>query len=276
MQYGRTGISTYAQQVCWLPLESIALRGTCTGEQASDQSLTGLAESIRTNGLMKPITVQQTDRSRYTVISGNRRLLACRMLGMTHIDAVILWTSMDAGSARQLLDGLMTGRMHYLEQARALHILHTVYGMSREELGRTLGQTPGVIADRIRLNTLDLELQALLLEEHLPERVAYTLLRVPEHPTRLRIARQIVRQHLTPREVEALISSAVTRQTPQGTPGGRTIARIRDHRLYLNAIRSLVAQMKEAGVETAFTEQRKADRVELTIALSTRKRRCRM
>lgn len=274
MQYGSSGVSAYAQQICWLPMACISPRATCTLGQENEQTLAGLAESIRMSGLLKPITVERIENGRYVVVSGNRRLLACRMLGMTHIDAMILWSDEETGSAQQLLEGILSGRMHYLTQARALHTLNTVYGLTREELGRTLGQSPLVISERIRLTAFEPELQALLIEERIPERMAQTLLRLPDHAARMRIVRQMIQQQLTPREVEALVSSAASRLPAPPLPGGRTITRIRDHRLYLNALHDIIAQMQEAGVETSVTEEQKADRIEITLAMSTRKRRC--
>ena len=87
------------------------------------------------------------------------------------------------------------------------------------------------------------------------------------------IARKAAAQHLAVREVEALIGSAMNRLPVPPMPGGRTIYRMRDYRLYLNAVRSIVAQMKEAGVESSVQEHQAADHVDITLSISTRRRR---
>ena len=237
-------------------------------------SLTELAESIRLRGLTKPITVQRVGHGRYTVISGNRRLMACRMLGMTHIDAVVLWPGPDTQTAQQLMDALLSGRLHYLEQAHALQALSVNYGCNREELARALGTTAAAVSARIHLIALDGELQVFLMEEGVPERVAQALLRLPDQEARMLIARKAAAQKLSVREVEALVSSAMNRLPVPPMPGGRTIYRMRDYRLYLNAVRSIIAQMKEAGVDARAEEHQSADRVEVTLSISTRRRRC--
>ena len=263
----------HAQQVCWLPMDSISPRGTCQLVREDSVSLTELAGSIRLHGLMKPITVQRVGNGRYTVVSGNRRLMACRMLGMTHIDAVVLWPSPDTQNAQQLMEALLSGRLHYLEQAHALQALSVSYGYNREELARTLGTTAATVSARIHLVALDQALQVFLMEEGLPERIAQALLRLPDKQARMLIARKAAAQRLSVREVEALISSAMNRLPVPPLPGGRTIYRMRDHRLYLNAIRSIVAQMREAGVTVTADEHQLADRVEVTLSISTRRRR---
>ena len=273
MQYGSSGVPTHAQQVCWLPVDSISPRGTCQLGREDTASLTQLAGSIRMHGLMKPITVRRVGNGRYTVVSGNRRLMACRMLGMTHIDAVVLWPSPDTQNAQQLMESLLSGRLHYLEQAHALQALSMVYGLNREELARALGTTAAAISAQIHLTALDEELQVLLMEEGVPERIAQALLRLPDREARMLIARKAAAQRLSVREVEAMISSAMHRLPVPPMPGGRTIYRIRDYRLYLNAIRSIVAQMREAGVDAQTDERQGADRVEITLSISTRRRR---
>ena len=273
MQYGSSGVPVHSQQVCWLPMDTISPRGTCQLGREDSVSLSELAGSIRLHGLMKPITVQRVGHGRYTVISGNRRLMACRMLGMTHIDAVVLWPGPETQNAQQLMDSLLSGRLHYLEQAHALQALSVTYGYNREELARALGTTAAAISARIHLISLDGELQVFLMEEGVPERIAQALLRLPDREARMIIARKAAAQRLSVREVEALISSAVNRLPVPPMPGGRTIYRMRDYRLYLNAVRSIIAQMKEAGVEATAEEHQLADRVEVTLSISTRRRR---
>ena len=273
MQYGSSGVPVHAQQVCWLPVDSISPRGTCQLGREDSVSLAELAGSIRMHGLMRPITVQRVGNGRFAVVSGNRRLMACRMLGMTHIDAVVLWTSPLVQDAQQIMNALLSGRLHYLEQAHALQTLSVTYGCNREELARALGTTAATIAARIRLVALDEELQVFLMEEGVPERVAQALLKLPDKAARMLIARKAAAQRLSVREVEVMVSSAMNRLPVPPGPGGRTIYRMRDHRLYLNAIRSIVAQMKEAGVNASASEHQLADRVEITLSISTRRRR---
>lgn len=273
MQYGSPGAQRSMQQVCFLPVDRISPRQTCSISQEDASDLSALAESIRAGGLVRPITVQKTGDGRYAVVSGNRRLMACRMLGMTHVDAVVLWSGPAEMNAPQLLQSLLSGRLHYLEQARALQALNLLHGMRREEIAQSLGTSPAVITAMIHLTALDEELQVFLMEENVPERIAQALLRVPDREARMRIARQAARQRLSVRDVEAMVASALTRLPIREQSGGRTIRRMRDHRLYLNAIREIIAQMQEAGVEASVSERQAADRIELTLTMSTRRRR---
>lgn len=264
-----------ARQVCWLPLESITPRPSVGLEPTDGATLLELTESIRTHGVIEPITVQRIRGGRYRIISGNRRFMACRMAGLSHIDAVVLEDVAEDETATHLLEGLLDGRMHYLQQARAMHLLVTEHGFTREELARSLGCTAAGVSMKMQLSQLDEELQRYLVEQGLPERYARALARLPDRRARLCIARQAVREKLCVRDVELLVASAQARLPVPPLPGGKTIALVRDHRLYLNAIRNIVAQMQEAGIPATTAERTLGDSVEVVLRLPTRRRRAR-
>lgn len=262
-------------QVCWLPMERISPRPSVGLEPTDGTTLMELVDSIRLHGLVQPITVQATRSGRYVIVSGNRRFMACRMAGLSHIDAVVLEGVAPDLEAQPLLESILSGNLHYLEEADAMKRLLERHGFTRDELARSLGCTAASVAQRIRLAELDGELQAFLLEQGLPERYAHALVKLPHRRARMSIARQAVRERLCVRDVELLVASAQTRLPVPPLPGGRTITLVRDHRLYLNAIRSIVAQMQEAGIEATTAERTLDGSVEVVLHLPTRRRRAR-
>ena len=93
-----------------------------------------------------------------------------------------------------------------------------------------------------------------------------TLLALPDGAARFRIARQAAAQHLTVRETEALVARAQKR-LPVPPPARRVISLVRDHRLYLNAIKSVVAQMRETGMQADLTATEEGDWLEVRIRM---------
>lgn len=273
MKHGSRNTRECGEQVCWLPLEKITPRPSVGLEASDGMTLMELVESIRMHGLVCPITVQATRCGRYVIVSGNRRFMACRMAGLTHVDAVVLEGTAPDQAAQALVESVLSGRMHYLEDAFSLKRLMEQHGFTREELARLLGSTAAVIAQRIRLTELDEELQAYLVEEALPERYALALVKLPDRRARMSIARQAVREKLCVRDVELLVTSAQSRLPVPPVQGKKTIALMRDHRLYLNAIRSIVAQMQEAGIDATQDERMLGDSVEVVLRMPTRRRR---
>ncbi len=288
-----------------LPLERISPRPSLQRGQEY-ASLEALAESIRRYGLIRPVTVRRTGTGHYVVISGNRRLMACRMLGMTSIPVRIFADDARWQPAERLLDALLTRRMHYLEEAEALQALHDVHGIAWTELSRTLGLSETLLCQQGEMALIADDLRALLLEEGVPLSIAMLLMRLTDVGKRMAVAQRIVQERLCIRDSGLLVSAALRygREEPKrekkmetdekskrakenqteepSAPGQgvlppwgtrRVIGVIRDHRLYLNAIRDIAGQMKAAGLAATLAERQVGGEMELTLRVPVRRRR---
>lgn len=280
-----------------LPLEQLSPRPSLRRGQAP-ASLEALAESIRCCGLLRPVIVRRLSPGRYVIVSGNRRLMACRMLGMECISARILpddarWQPMD-----RLLDALMTRRLHYLEEAEALRALNEAHGLRWEELARMLGLPAQTLQEHALLAGLEDVLQALLMEEGVPLSIALLLLRLPSGKRRMDAAQRIVQERLCIRDSALLVCADARwmkekevckweskgannevckreemKRGTDGETGRRIISVIRDHRLFLNAIRDIAGQMQAAGFPASVTERQTNGQMEMVIRVPARRRR---
>lgn len=256
----------------FLPVERISPRASLHGNPESPQTLRELAGTISREGLKRPVTVRRMGSGRYEIVSGNRRLLACRLLGWTHIEAFIQPERPQRLSAGQLLAAVASGQLHYLDAADALHVLNTEHGMSWHTLAGALGSTAQEIAARSCLHVITGELRTLMVESGLPERMAHTFLRLPDDWRRLDMARRAARERLCIRDVELLVTAMLRRR--QSLNGGRRVINLtRDHRPYINAIRDIAGQMQDAGVPVTFTERQVGRCTELIVSMPARRRR---
>ena len=271
-----------------LPIERISPRPSLH-RLREPGSLQELAEKIRRQGLIHPVTVRAAENGRFIIVSGNRRLMACRMLGLSCIAACVLEDAAAGKDAQELLETLQSGRLHYLQEAEVMSALHERHGLSRGELAARLGRHPQLVTDQLRLADLGEELTSLLLEEGVPMGAALTLLRLQGEESRIRAACRIARERLCIRDAALLVEAMRTHQ-PRGSETsveaeekkteqisqnhtGRVINAVRDHRIYFNAIRAVAGQMQAAGLDAAITEQRVGSRMEVTVSLSLRRRR---
>jgi len=227
-------------------------------------ALMELAASIRQYGLLQPITLRAGDGC-YEIVMGERRYRACLMLGFTHIDAFILGTSPGESAVLAVVENIQRENLHYFEEAEAYGaLLHQ--GMNLEALARKLGKSVSAVANKMRLLKLQPDVRRLLTEAGMSERHARALLALPDEASRLRIARLCADRHLTVRETEALVQKA-QRRLPAAPPARRVISLARDHRLYLNAIRSLVTQLQQTGVEADMETEEKDAYLQVSIRL---------
>jgi len=269
-----------------LPVERISPRARL--QYASEGgSLEALAESIRRCGLLRPVTVRKTGYGRYVIVSGNRRLMACRMLGLRCISAHILADDAQWQPAEVLMDALLTRRMHYLAEAEALRALCQTHGTPPERIAAALSIPTAAVEKQLRLTEFGDELRALLMEECVPLRIALVLLRLPDDAARLDAATRIARERLCIRDSALLVNAllkaqrhqpavAETESRPAGSErpkGRRVISVIRDQRLFLNAIRNIAGQMQAAGFRATVEERRNRGQLEMTISVPMRRRR---
>lgn len=290
-----------------LPVDRISPRGSLRPLQ-EHVSLAALADSIRYCGLQRPVIVRRTATGRYVIISGNRRLMACRMLGLAYIPAQVLRDDAPWQTADRLLDALLTHRMHYLAAADALRTLHELHGVPWEELGRILMADAGALQRQAQLMDMADETLALLMEEEAPMGIALQLLRVPDGGRQHALAQRIAAQRLCIRDSALLVTAELRQILREGVevsertkevnngkkakseppalkmkeevhngktgPDRRRLIRvIRDERLYINAIRDIAGQMQAAGVKAIVAERRTGGQMELIIRVPTRRRR---
>lgn len=260
------------RQVCWLPLSCIIPNPDQPRKEFSEASLMELANSIRQFGLLQPITVRDSKNGRYEIIMGERRFRACQMLGQTHIDAIVLPATSRESAMMALVENLQREDLHFFEEAEAFSSLIDNYQMTQDELSRRLGKSACTIANKLRLLRLDPNLRALIFEENLSERHARALLRLPDGPGRMRIAQQAASNHLTVRETEGLVERALSRLPVPPPPPRRLISLVRDHRLYMNAIKGIVTQMQETGIPAEYNVVEFGDTIEVRIVLPKRRR----
>lgn len=162
--------------------------------------------------------------------------------------------------------------LHYFDSAEELLRLQA-QGYSLAEMATRTGLTIPHLSARLRLVELDEGLRMLLRREGVPEKIALTLLALPDPLTRRRLAMRIIRERLCVRDASLLVQAARRQQSRQETPKTRVITVVRDVRLYRNAIRDIAEQMKTAGVRATFTERRTGGMQEMTVSYPTRRRR---
>ena len=257
------GQSAAYRQACALPIDRVFPNPRQPRREFDELKLMELASSIRQHGLLQPITVRAAGGG-FEIVMGERRYRACVMLGFSQIDAFILSVSDGESTLLALIENLQREDLHYFEEAEAYAALLS-QGVTQEALARRLGKSASGVANKLRLMKLDPELRQFLWEEGLSERHARALLPLPDAAARMRIARQAAQQHLTVRETEALVQKALRRlPTP---PKRKVISLVRDTRLYLNAIKSLLKQMQDTGLSARMDTEETASFTEIRIRI---------
>lgn len=120
-----------------------------------DESLQELAVSIKNYGVIQPILVCPKDGGRYELIAGERRLRASKIAGLSFIPAIVKKFTESQMAEIALIENLQREDLNPIEEARAYRSLMEKYGFTQEELADKLGKSRPVIANSLRLLSLN-------------------------------------------------------------------------------------------------------------------------
>jgi len=236
------------------------------------QALDALADSIRQVGLLQPISVRKLDADKFELVSGERRLRACRQLGFVYIDAVVVQASGERSALLALVENLQREDLHFLDEAEGYAAVLEESRMTQEWLAIRIGKSQSAIANKLRLLRLEPDVRDALRRTKLTERHARALLRLPAGLQRAAMERMDA-QKLTVSQGDALVTSMLAVLPDKGSPALRkVITIIRDHRLYVNAIADIVRHMKLAGIDADSSVREEADQIEIIVRVPVRKR----
>lgn len=208
--------------------------------------LEGLATSIRTSGMLQPVNVRALDDGKFELISGERRLRAARMVGMSRIPCVVMNVSDEQSALFALIENIQRQDLGFFEEAVAIENLLTVYGMTREELSKKLGKSAPTISNKLRLLRLPEDMRERIVAANLTERHARALLTLPDNVTRAKVLATVVERHLNVAETERLIAEVQRRKKSPLKVSARTY---KDMRIFLNTLNHAVDTIRKAGIE---------------------------
>ena len=187
-----------------------------------DEALGGLADSLRTRGVLQPILVRPKPGGRYELIAGERRWRAAQLAGLELIPALVRPRGDAESLELALIENMAREDLNPVEEARACAALVEELGLSREEVGLRVGRSRVAVSNLLRL--LDLPDEALELLENgtLTEGHGRALLVASANDSRRSLARRAAAEGWSVRTLEqAARESTNPREKPAA--GGRRL-----------------------------------------------------
>lgn len=226
------------------------------------QELDKLAESIRENGLLQPISVRRVGES-YELISGERRLRACRKLGMRRIRAIVLDVDDCQSAILAMIENLQRENLCFFDEARGIYELIFRWGITQEAAACKLGIAQSTLANKLRLLRLPEHIRELVQEHGLTERHARALLRLPEEVQQEKVIAAVVSRAYNVTQTERYIEELLA----EAQPHPRRVLVVKDLRIFLNTIDRAISTMKEAGIEATVLQNDEPDFIEYTVRI---------
>jgi ParB family chromosome partitioning protein len=166
------------------------------------ESLQELADSIRVQGIIQPITVRQLSEDTYQLISGERRLQASRSLGMTSIPAYVRTANDQQMLEMALIENIQRENLNAIEIALSYQRLILECSLKQEELGARVGKNRTTVNNYIRLLKLPPVIQASLRDDKISMGHARALITINSDQSQLKIFNQTIEEGWSVRKVE--------------------------------------------------------------------------
>jgi ParB family chromosome partitioning protein len=212
-----------------VPISSIRPNTLQPRTHFDEEAMSALAASIRELGMLQPVLVRPIgDGAEYELIAGERRWRAARRAGLHSIPVLVREVAADVHSLEQaLVENLHREDLGPLEEAAAYQQLIDDFGHTHEEVATRVGKSRATVTNTLRLLQLPAGAQRALSDGSISAGHARALLGTPDRALQEALARRIVAEGLTVRQVEDAIRSGGLEsesglpQSEEPSPGGR-------------------------------------------------------
>ncbi|MBQ3217199.1 MAG: ParB/RepB/Spo0J family partition protein [Oscillospiraceae bacterium] len=171
------------------------------------ESLSDLADSIRTHGIIQPLTVRRLSSGYYQIIAGERRWRAAKAAGLEEVPAVIIEADDRKVMELGLIENLQREDLNPVEEAKGYQVLIQEHGLTQEEVAQRMGKSRPAITNALRLLALPEAVLILLEEGSLSAGHARAILAAPTPELQIQAAQQTATQNLSVRQTEALVKA---------------------------------------------------------------------
>lgn len=174
-----------------------------------EEALNELAASIKSIGIVQPITVRAVEDGKYEIVAGERRYRASKMAGLTTIPAYIRKTEDESLLALALIENIQREDLNAIEVAISYQRLMDECELTQDELSERVGKKRATIANYLRLLKLPAEIQLAVRDKKISMGHARAILGVDDPETQLMIYEQILEYDFSVRKVEEIVREIV-------------------------------------------------------------------
>lgn len=193
--------------VNYLPLERIEVNPFQPRVNFDDDALEELSQSIKIHGIIQPLTVREVSGStNYQLISGERRLRASKLAGMTEVPVYIRTANDQEALEMALIENIQREELNAIEIGVNYQRLLEECQLTHEMLSERLGKKRATISNYIRLLKLPPDIQVAVREDKISMGHARALAGVDEIDIQLHIFKEVLKNNLSVRQTEALVS----------------------------------------------------------------------
>ncbi|MBP2033998.1 ParB family chromosome partitioning protein [Clostridium algifaecis] len=230
-----------------------------------ENSLDELAQSIKSYGIVQPLSVRKLGEDNYELIAGERRLRAAKKIGLKEVPAILVDITDNESAAIALLENLQRENLNFLEEAEAYYNLIKHHSYTQEKLAEVIGKKQSTIANKIRLLKLNEEIRYILLENNLTERHARALLKLPTVELQKKVLNVILKKSLNVKRTEELIEKELEKINNNSSNKKRKkIKGIFSPKVYINTVKQV---FNKYGLKAKYSSEELENEIQIKITI---------
>ena len=228
-----------------------------------DEALMDLAQSIRENGLIQPITVREMD-GRYQIIAGERRFRALKLNGAVDVPVLIMDANEVQMAEMALVENIQRENLSAIEEAKSYVEIMKYSGLNQSQLALRVGKSQSSIANKIRLLNLDEDVQEAVSTKKISERHARALIGLDEEKQHDALEK-IVKKGMTVAQTEKMLKEQAQPKKEKKKVMLKGISK--NIKIAINTIHQAVSMVNRAGTAAEINEEEHEDEVIITIRI---------
>jgi len=181
----------------------------------NEENIRELASSIRELGVIQPVTVRKTDFNQYQLVSGERRLRASKVAGLTHIPAYVRIANDQESLEMALVENIQRQDLDPIEIALSYQRLIEEINLTQEQMSERVGKKRSTITNYLRLLKLDPIIQTGIRDGFLSMGHGRAIINIEDRKAQLEIYERILAQNLSVRQTETLVRNYHDKKSPK-------------------------------------------------------------
>lgn len=229
-------------------------------------SLRELAQSIKSYGVLQPITVRVINGRTYELVTGERRWRAAKMAALTSIPAIIVNVNDRDAALMTLIKSLNRQNLNLFEEAEGYRNIMEDYDLTAEDIAIKTGKSPAAITQKLRLLYLPENIRRLITENGLSEGHARAFLRIPDTVIMEEAVHKAIDEGLSVKNTEKLVDSTLKSMRESGADVV-VKKKFGDVRIINNTVKKAVELIKKSGVEADYSVEQTDDSFKIVVTI---------
>ncbi len=205
-----------------IPIEAIEVNPFQPRTDFDAEALEELAQSIRTHGIIQPLTLRRLNEDSYQLIAGERRLRAAKLAGLKVVPAFIRVANDQGMLEMAIVENIQREDLNAMEMAFSLQRLIDECKLTHEQLSTRVGKQRSTVSNFLRLLKLPPQIQQALRKDEISMGHARAIASLEEISSQLMVLGEITSKGLSVRDTEKLVARYLNKDSAEGKMKGKT------------------------------------------------------